>query len=220
RIAEDLRLLTSGTLGLAVGFLNAAVTLASFIGILWSLSGPLAIRLGGRDLTIPAYLVWAAILYALAGSAITHWIGRPLVQLNARRQRTEADFRFGLVRLRERAEEVALCGGGAVGRRNLHPRFGASLDNWWQLLRAQKRLTWFTAGYGQAASVFPILVAAPRYFSGGIQLGTLMQIASAFGRVQDALSWLVDSYGSLAEWKASVDRLLTFSQGMTAVTCP
>src|SRR5262249_11510103 len=193
RIAEDLRLLTSGTLGLAVGFLNAAVTLASFIGILWKLSGPLAIGLGGRVLTIPAYLVWAAILYALAGSAITHWIGRPLVQLNARRQRTEADFRFGLARLRGSAAEGALFRGESMERRSLHQRFGAILDNWWRLLRAQKRLTWFTAGYGQAASVFPILVAAPRYFSGGIQLGTLMQIASAFERVQDALSWLVDS---------------------------
>src|SRR5262249_60520110 len=113
---------------------------------------------------------------------------------------------------------AARGGGESMERRSLHQRFGAILDNWWQLLRAQKRLTWFTAGYGQAASVFPILVAAPRYFSGGIQLGTLMQIASAFGRVQDALSWLVDSYRSLAEWKASVGRLLAFTQGMTAVT--
>src|SRR5262249_19096699 len=98
----------------------------------------------------------------------------------------------------------------------LRERFAAILDNWWRLVRAQKRLTWFTAGYGQAASVFPILVAAPRYFSGAIQLGALMQIASAFGRVQDALSWFVDSYRSLGEWKASVARLLAFAQGMTA----
>ena len=192
------------------------MTLVSFIGILWALSGPLTIPLYGRTLTVPAYLVWAAILYALAGSALTHWIGRPLVRLNARQQRTEADFRFGLVRLRENAEEVALYGGEAMEHRGLSQRFAAIVENWWQLLRAQKRLTWFTAGYGQAASVFPILVAAPRYFSGAIQLGVLMQIVSAFSRVQDALSWFVDSYGSLAEWKASVDRLLTFSRGMTA----
>ena len=218
RIAEDLRLFTNGTLALVTGLLNAVVTLAWFVGILWTLSGPLAIPLGGRLLSIPAYLVWAAILYALAGSVITHRIGRPLVHLNARQQRTEADFRFGLVRLRESAEEVALYGGEPLEQRRLHERFTAILDNWWRLLRAQKRLTWFTAGYGQAASVFPILVAAPRYFSGAIQLGALMQIASAFGRVQDALSWFVDSYQSLAEWKASVGRLLAFTQGMTAVT--
>src|SRR5262245_17433742 len=218
RIAEDLRLFTNGTLALVTGLLNAVVTLAWFVGILWTLSGPLAIPLGGRMLSIPAYLVWAAILYALAGSVITHRIGRPLVHLNARQQRTEADFRFGLVRLRESAEEVALYGGEPLEQRRLHERFTAILDNWWRLLRAQKRLTWFTAGYGQAASVFPILVAAPRYFSGAIQLGALMQIASAFGRVQDALSWFVDSYQSLAEWKASVGRLLAFTQGMTAVT--
>jgi putative ATP-binding cassette transporter len=217
RIAEDLRLLTSGTLALATGLLNALVTLVSFAAILWGLSGPLVIPLGARSLSIPAYMMWAAILYAIAGSMIAHRIGRPLVRLNASQQRTEADFRFGLVRLRENAEEVALYGGESVEQQSLRARFAAILGNWWQLVRAQKRLTWFTAGYGQAANVFPILVAAPRYFAGAIQLGALMQIASAFGRVQDALSWFVDSYRSLAEWKASVDRLLSFTQGMTAV---
>jgi len=216
RIAEDLRLLTSGTLALATGLLNALVTLVSFAGILWGLSGPLVIPLGARTLGIPAYLVWAAFLYAIAGSTIAHRIGRPLVRLNASQQRTEADFRFGLVRLRENAEEVALYGGEALEQQSLRERFAAILDNWWRLVKAQKRLTWFTAGYGQAANVFPILVAAPRYFAGAIQLGGLMQIASAFGRVQDALSWFVDSYPSLAEWKASIDRLLSFTNSMTA----
>ena len=216
RIAEDLQLITSGSLSLASGLLNAAVTLFSFIGILWSLSAPLTVPLGGSSLDIPASLVWAAILYALGGSIVTHRIGRPLVGLNARQQRAEADFRFGLVRLREKPEEVALYGGEALEQRSLAGRFTAILDNWRRLLLAQKRLTWFTAGYGQAATVFPILVAAPRYFSGAIQLGTLMQIASAFGRVQDALSWFVDSYGSLAEWKASMDRVRVFAEGMTA----
>src|SRR5262249_15384817 len=122
--------------------------------------------------------------------------------------------RFGLVRLRETAEEVALYRGEALEQRGLRVRFARIVDNWWDILRAQKRLTWFTTGYGQAANVFPILVAAPRYFTGAIQLGELMQIASAFGRVQDALSWFVDSYGQLAEWKASVVRVLAFADGM------
>jgi putative ATP-binding cassette transporter len=214
RIAEDLRALAGGTLSLATGLLNAVVTLVSFIGILWGLSGPLTIPLGGSTLTIPAYLVWAAVVYAIVGSILTHRIGRPLVRLHASQQRREADFRFGLVRLRETAEEVALYRGEPLEQRGLSARFAAIVENWWDLLRAQKRLTWFTTGYGQAANVFPILVAAPRYFAGAIQLGELMQIASAFGRVQDALSWFVDSYGQLAEWKASVARVLTFTDSM------
>ena len=214
RIAEDLRAVAGGTLGLATGLLNAVVTLVSFVGILWGLSGSLAIPLGGTTLTIPAYMVWAAVLYAIVGSILTHRVGRPLVRLHASQQRREADFRFGLVRLRETAEEVALYRGESLEQRGLGARFTRIVDNWWELLRAQKRLTWFTTGYGQAANVFPILVAAPRYFAGAIQLGELMQIASAFGRVQDALSWFVDSYGQLAEWKASVARVLTFADGM------
>jgi len=219
RIAEDLRALASGTLGLATGLLNAIVTLVSFVGILWSLSGPLAIPLGGSVLTIPAYLVWAAILYALGGSFAAHRIGRPLVRLHASQQRCEADFRFALVRLREHCEEVALSRGEERERSTLRARFASVVDNWWRLLRAQKRLTWFTAGYGQAAHVFPILVAAPRYFAGAIQLGGLMQIASAFGRVHDALSWFVDSYGQVAEWRASVGRVLAFAERIET-TCP
>jgi vitamin B12/bleomycin/antimicrobial peptide transport system ATP-binding/permease protein len=218
RIAEDLRAVSGGTLGLATGLLNAVVTLVSFIGILWGLSGPLTIPLGGSTLTIPAYLVWAAVVYAIVGSILTHRIGRPLVRLHASQQRREADFRFGLVRLRETAEEVALYRGEPLEQRGLSARFAAIVENWWDLLRAQKRLTWFTTGYGQAANVFPILVAAPRYFAGAIQLGELMQIASAFGRVQDALSWFVDSYGQLAEWKASVARVLTFTDSMRGAT--
>src|SRR5262245_37603661 len=214
RIAEDLRAVASDTLSLGFGLLDAVVTLVSFVGILWTLSGPLVIPIGDTPLTIPAYLVWAAILYAIAGSVLTHRIGRPLVGLRASQQRCEADFRFALVRLRENAEEVALYGGEQHERRALGARFVAIVQNWWGLVRAQKRLTWFTAGYGQAAHVFPILMAAPRYFAGAIQLGGLMQIASAFGRVQDALSWFVDSYARLADWKASVGRVLVFMERM------
>jgi putative ATP-binding cassette transporter len=213
RIAEDLRALAGGTLALATGLLNAVVTLATFVAILWSLSGPLTIPLG-VGLTIPGYLVWTAILYAAVGSVLTHRVGRPLVRLHASQQRREADFRFGLVRLRETAEEVAFHRGEPLERRSLRAGFAAIVDNWWELLRAQKRLTWFTTGYGQAANVFPILVAAPRYFAGAIQLGGLMQIVSAFGRVQDALSWFVDSYGQLAEWKASMARVLAFAESI------
>lgn len=214
RIAEDARLFTSGTLSLSLGLLSSVVTLASFVVILWGVSGPLDVTVAGMTISIPGYMVWVAILYAVAGSVITHYVGRPLIGLNFQQERFEADFRFNLVRLRENAEGVALYRGEASERRGLLERFDHVRSNWWELMRYTKRLTTATAGYSQVAIVFPILVAAPRYFSGAIQLGGLMQISSAFGQVQGALSWFVDSYGSIANWKASVDRLLTFHRAL------
>ena len=210
RIAEDLKLFTNMTLALSLGFLNSAVTLVSFVGILWTISGPLSFTLSGMNFTIPGYMVWGCLAYALIGSTITHWLGRPLIGLNFAQQRFEADYRFGLVRLRENAEGVALYGGEASEEKNLLSHFGNVLGNWWALIRSQKRLGWFTFGYGQAAVIFPFLLAGSRYLSGAITLGTLMQISSAFGQVKDALSWFVDNYVNIAPWKASVDRLLTF----------
>jgi vitamin B12/bleomycin/antimicrobial peptide transport system ATP-binding/permease protein len=219
RIAEDLRYFTQGTLSLSLGLLSSVVTLVSFIVILWSVSGPLAFAVGGREVSIPGYMVWVAIAYALVGSLLTHLIGRPLIGLNVRQERTEADFRFNLVRVRENAEGVALSRGEAAEQAGLLRRFDAIRANWWALMYATRRLTAFTVGYAQIAVVFPILVAAPRYFAGAISLGVLMQISQAFGQVQDSLSWFVNSYGTLANWKASVDRLLTFENAL-AHTAP
>jgi vitamin B12/bleomycin/antimicrobial peptide transport system ATP-binding/permease protein len=214
RIAEDLRLVTSNTLALSLGLLSSVVTLVSFVGILWTISGPLSFTIAGRDITIPGYMVWAAIVYAVLGSVLTHLIGRPLIALNFQEQRLEADFRYSLVRLRENSEGVALYRGEPNEQVGLLDRFERIRINWWALMRYTKRLTGFTVGYGQVAVIFPIMVAAPRFFAGAITLGSLFQIASAFGRVQDALSWFVDSYGDLASWRASVDRLLTFDQAL------
>ena len=214
RIAEDARLFTSATLSLSLGLLSAVVTLGSFVAILWSVSGALDFTVAGIPVSIPGYMVWVAILYAVAGSVITHYVGRPLIGLNFQQERFEADFRFNLVRLRENAEGVALYRGEASERRGLLDRFEHLRANWWELMRYTKRLTIATSGYSQVAIVFPILVAAPRYFSGAIQLGGLMQISSAFGQVQGSLSWFVDSYGNIANWKASVDRLLTFHKAL------
>ncbi len=210
RIAEDLKLFTGMTLSLSLGFLNSAVTLISFVGILWTISGPLSFTLAGMNFTIPGYMVWGCLAYAIIGSVVTHWLGRPLIGLNFAQQRFEADYRFGLVRLRENAEGVALYAGEASEEKNLLGHFGSVLGNWWALIRSQKRLGWFTFSYGQAAVIFPFLLAGSRYLSGAITLGTLMQISSAFGQVKDALSWFVDNYVNIAPWKASVDRLLTF----------
>ena len=210
RIAEDLKLFTGMTLSLSLGFLNSIVTLISFVGILWAISGPLSFSLTGMNFTIPGYMVWGCLAYAIVGSTVTHWLGKPLVGLNFSQQRFEADYRFGLVRLRENVEGIALYAGEASERRGLLNQFSNVLGNWWSLIRSQKRLGWFTFSYGQAAVIFPFLLAGSRYLSGAITLGTLMQISSAFGQVKDALSWFVDNYVNIAPWKASVDRLITF----------
>jgi vitamin B12/bleomycin/antimicrobial peptide transport system ATP-binding/permease protein len=213
RIAEDLRLFVSATLTLGIGGMRAVVTLVAFIGILWGLSGSLTIPIGA-GWTIPGYMVWAALLYATVGTWLTNLIGRPLVGLNFDQQRYEADFRFGLVRFRENAEGVALYRGEADELRSFRDRFAAVVGNWWGIMRRQKRLTWFTAGYSQAAVIFPFVVAGPRYFRGEIPLGGLMQIASAFGQVQDSLSFIISAYPDLAQWRSVVQRLVGFERAL------
>lgn len=214
RIQEDLNLFTSYTVSLSMGLLNAVVTLLSFVGILWGLSGAFAFTLGEHSYSIPGFMVWMAVLYCVAGSVITHYIGRPQIRLNFMQQRFEADFRHHLVRVREYSEAIALDRGQAVERGHLQLRFSAVLSNYLELVKKQKNLVWFTNFFGQAATVFPFVVSAPRFFSGAIQLGELMQIASAFGRVQDSLSWFVDNYSTLAAWRATTDRLTSFEAHM------
>jgi vitamin B12/bleomycin/antimicrobial peptide transport system ATP-binding/permease protein len=214
RIAEDFRLFVDDSLSLGLGFLNAVVTLGSFVGILWVLSGPLAVPFGGTTYVIYGYMVWVAVAYAIAGTWLTHLIGKPLIALNFNQQKYEADFRFNLVRFRENSEGVALYRGEDDELRGFRTRFAAVMDNWWAIMKRQKLLTWFTAGYSQAAVVFPFVVGAPRYFSGAIQLGGLVQISNAFGQVQGALSWFIDAYTTFASWKASVDRLTSFQNAM------
>jgi vitamin B12/bleomycin/antimicrobial peptide transport system ATP-binding/permease protein len=210
RIAEDANQFTSYTVGLSMGLLNAVVTLVSFVGILWGLSGAFTVSFNGESHNIPGFMVWMAVLYCLVGSVITHYIGRPQIALNFKQQRKEADFRHHLIRVREYSETIALDNGETVERQQMGGRFADVLSNYLSLLRAQKRLIWFTAGFGQAAVIFPFIIAAPRFFSGAIQLGQLMQVVSAFGRVQDSLAWFVDNYSSLAEWRATSDRLTSF----------
>lgn len=218
RIQEDLNLFTSYTVSLSMGMFNALITLVSFVGILWTLSGSISVPLpgflGGGELEIVGYMVWAAVLYCAVGSAIAHWIGRPQVRLNFQQQMLEANFRHHMVRVREYSESIALDGGEQVERRQLDLRFRDVMGNYFHLIRNQKQLTWFSSFFSQAAIIFPMIVAAPRYFSGAIQLGQLMQINSAFGRVQDSLSWLVDNYMALAVWKATTDRLVGFEASL------
>jgi len=215
RMAEDLNLFTSYTLSLSMGLLNAVVTLVSFVGILWNLSGAFSFDWSGEPIRIPGFMVWMALVYCLVGSVVAHYLGRALSHLNFQQQQREADFRHHLIRVREYSEAIALDRGEATERQRLGTRFAQVFDNTVALIRTQKRLTWFTSGFGQAAVVFPFMVAAPRFFSGAIQLGELMQIASAFGRVQDSLAWFVEHYNSLASWKATSDRLGQFNQQLS-----
>jgi vitamin B12/bleomycin/antimicrobial peptide transport system ATP-binding/permease protein len=213
RIAEDLRVFVELTLRLALGLLSAVVTLISFVTILWIISG--ALEIGG--ISIPGYMVWAALLYAIAGTWLTHVIGKPLIGLEFERQRYEADYRFSLVRLRENSEGVALYRGEKEELENFRGRFANVIANWWSIMRKQKQLGFFTTSYDQLAIIFPLVVALPRYLSGAIQLGGLMQISSAFGQVQGSLSWFIEAYTLFAQWKATVDRLTGFSASLDAV---
>jgi putative ATP-binding cassette transporter len=210
RVSEDVPLFISSTLNVAIGGMRAVVTLISFVAILWGLSGTLTIH----SIRFPGYLVWTALLYALAGTWLTDRIGRPLVRLNFEQQRYEADFRFNLVRFRENAEGVALYHGEADELRTFRERFASIVRNWWGIMRQQKRLTWLTAGYSQAAIIFPLIVVAPRYFRGQILLGGLMQTAAAFGQVQDSLSFIISSYTDIAAWRAVVERLTGFQDAL------
>ena len=216
RIAEDIRAYIGQTIGLFIGILSAIMTLASFAVILWGLSGDFSFHLFGSDWRIPGYLVWVAFAYAAVGTWLTHLIGRVLVKLNYDQQRFEANYRVDLVRVRENGEQIALMEGEPTERSRLLGRFGHVVHNYWGIMIAQKRLTWFTSGYSQVSNIFPMVVMAPAYFSGAIELGQLMQTASAFGQVQGSFSFFISAYSSLAEWKAVVDRLIGFENSVMA----
>jgi len=227
RIAEDLRMFVDQTLNLSLGLLNAVVTLLAFVGILWALSGTLEFAFKGSTYLAYGYMVWVALGYAIVGSWLTHRIGKPLIGLNFEQQRYEADFRFNLVRFRENMEGVALYRGEDDELRGFRSRFTRVFSNWRQIMRRQKLLNFFSSGYGQVAIVFPFLVAAPRFFSGALLLGGLMQTANAFGNVQRSLSWFINVYSGtgpntgFAGWKATVDRLTSFHKAvLSARTAP
>jgi putative ATP-binding cassette transporter len=214
RLTEDVEQFVERTLVIGLGLLSSVVTLISFVVILWGLSAAAPLHIAGTDYAIPGYLVWGALIYAVLGTLITHWIGKPLVDLNFTKQRVEADFRFNLVRVRENSEQIALLRGDGAEHERLSERFGRVVGNWLQIMSRTKRLTAFTASYGQAAVVFPFILVAPAYFAGKVQLGGMMQTASAFGSVQDALSFFVSTYRTLAEWRSVVARLDGFERSI------
>jgi putative ATP-binding cassette transporter len=214
RIADDVRDFVDNTLNIGIALLGSIVTLVSFVVILWTLSATTPLMIGFTSYQIPGYLVWAALIYAILGTWVTHLVGKPLIKLNFDQQRYEADFRFSLVRLRENAEEVTLLAGEPAEKERLRDRFAAVIRNWYGIMHRRKRLTFLTAGYSQVALIFPFIVVSPIYFFGALTLGGLMQIVSAFGQVQSALSFFVTAYTSIADWKAVLNRLSGFGASM------
>jgi putative ATP-binding cassette transporter len=225
RIADDIRMFIERTLTIGVGLLGAIVTLGSFIVILWTLSAAAPATMFGVSISIPGYLVWAALIYAILGTTFTHLIGRRLVDLNFNQQRFEADFRFNLVRVRENSEQIALLAGEKAETDRLLTRFGRVVSNWHLIMSRQKHLTFFTTGYTRFATVFPFIVVSPAYFAGLMQLGGLVQTAGAFNSVETALSFFINVYRDLAEWRAVIARLDGFNRSIgtargTATTSP
>ena len=216
RITDDVKLFVDQTLNIGVGLLSSIVTLVSFVFILWGLSATAPLHIFDREFEIPGYLVWGALIYAIFGTALTQWIGSPLVNLDFQQQRFEADFRFNLVRVRENSEQIALLQGESAERQRLSDRFGKVVGNWYAIMRRTKRLTAFTSSYAQAAVIFPYILVAPAYFANKILLGGMMQTASAFSSVQQALSFFVSTYRTLAEWRAVVARLDGFESAINS----
>lgn len=213
RIQQDIYTFIVQTMSLSIRLLAQAATLVSFIVILWGLSRDFIIP--GTNAVIPGLLVWLVIGYAVVGTWLTHLIGRPLIALDFRQERVEADFRFSLARLREYGEQIALLRGERAETARLDAGFKAIVDNFLRILSRNMKLTTFTAGYAQTSVVFPYILAAPSFFLGKITLGQFQQTASAFGRVEGALSFFITSYTTLAAYKATVDRLTTFNLAMT-----
>jgi vitamin B12/bleomycin/antimicrobial peptide transport system ATP-binding/permease protein len=218
RMTDDVKLFVDRTLNIGVGLLSSIVTIASFVAILWGLSNAAPLHLFGQEYAIPGYLVWGALIYSVLGTILTHLIGWPLVGIDFRQQQYEADFRFNLMRVRENSEQIALLHGEQAERERLLVRFGRVVENWLAIMNRTKKITAFTASYNQASVIFPYVLVAPAYFAGKIQLGGMMQTASAFSNVQGALSFFITIYRQLAEWQAVVNRLDGFEAGIAAAT--
>ena len=218
RIAEDLNMFVSSTIVLIIGTATDLAMMISFGVVLWQLSSAVDITIMGMSIHLPdGYMCYLALLYAILGTALTFYLGKPLVKLNFRQQRYEADFRFSLIRVRENSESIALYKGEEEENKYLRQSFSDLVANYIKLIVCTKRLGFLTLGYSQTAVIFPMLISAPLYFAKIITMGSIMQISSAFGRVQDSLSTLVSNFTSWASWKSVVDRLALFYLSMEEV---
>jgi vitamin B12/bleomycin/antimicrobial peptide transport system ATP-binding/permease protein len=216
RVHEDTRHLVELSTNLAVGLLQATLLLVSFVGVLWVLSAEVVFMVGERSFGIPGYMVWCALTYALGGSWLAWRVGRPLIPLNATRYAREAELRFALVRVSENAEGITLHGSELQERRILDRTVDRVASVMRELAGGLARLTWVTSGYGWLALVAPILVAAPGYFSGGLSFGGLIMVIGAFNQVQQALRWFVDNFSQIADWRATLLRVVALRDALEA----
>ena len=216
RISDDIGMFVNLTLSLFIGLLKQVSTLVAFVVILWQLSGALDIPVGDTVLSVPWYMVFVTLIYSVVGTWLAHKVGRSLIGLNYDQQRYEADFRFSMVRVRENSESIAFYGGEGPEMQNFQERFGMVIRNFWALMKRTKLLNFYVNGYAQLAVIVPILMSAPKYFSGDMQLGGFIQTLSAFGRVQDALSYFVEAYDTIAQYVAVIRRLGGFTGHMEA----
>ena len=212
RISEDINQFVALTLGLLIGLLKQITTLVAFGVVLWELSGEYTLEIGGAAIVISGYMFWFSLVYSSIGTFLAHKVGRKLIGLNFDQQKYEADFRFNMMRFRENAESIAFYRGETAEMEGFQDKFSRVIKNFRALMTKTKHLNFYVNGYAQLAVIVPLVMAAPRYFSGAMQLGGLMQTISAFGRVQDALSYFVDSYDTIANLAAVVNRLAGFTE--------
>lgn len=216
-IQADARHLAEMSASLAIGLFHATLLLVSFIGVLWALSSQVVFTWGDRSFTIPGYMVWCALAYAITGSWLTWLVGHPLIKLNAERYAKEADLRFAIVRINETAETVALGRGEADERRTADSSITSVIDLGCKLANGLSKLTWITSGYGWLAIIVPILVAVPGFFSGKLTIGGLMMVVGAFHQVQNSLKWFVDNFPGIADWRATLLRVSRFRSGLSGL---
>src|SRR6202142_1487850 len=216
RMHEDARHLTELSADLGIGLLQSSILLATFVKVLWNLSNNFAFHFDGRQIVIPGYMVWAAVLYSGSASLVSYWVGKTLVDRNADRYAREADLRFSLVRVNEHIDAITLNGGEADEARRIELDLKGVLKATTRLVTGLTNLTWVTAGYGWFTLVAPILVAAPLYFAGSLSFGGLMMAAGAFNQVQSSLRWFVDNFSTIADWRATLLRVADFRRAVMA----
>jgi putative ATP-binding cassette transporter len=214
RIHEDARKLCELSADLGIGLLQALILFLTFSEVLWVLSKDFVFRVGDMDYTVPGFMVWAAIIYASAGSLMSYWIGRGLIGRNAERYAREADLRFSLVRVNEHVDDISLAQGEGDERRRIALHLGNVLAATRRIVMGHANLTWVTAGFGWVTIVAPILVAAPLYFSGKVSFGGLMMAAGAFTQAQSSLRWFIDNFSAIADWRASLLRVANFRHAL------
>jgi len=220
RIHEDARKLCELSADLGIGLLQASILFGTFAGVLWVLSSDFSLRFGGQDYPIPGFMVWAAVVYASAGSLMSYWIGRGLIHRNAERYAREADLRFSLVRVNEHVDEISLAEGEADEKRRIELHLGNVLAATRRIVLGHTHLTWVTAGFGWVTIVAPILVSAPLYFMGKVSFGGLMMAAGAFTQAQSSLRWFIDNFSVIADWRASLLRVASFRHALVTTKEP